>query len=564
MGNASRVSLLTASRHLGRYRDIALLLLKYGRSDLVRQAGLDAALADDLDVDGPEFAEAREKGEELAADLERLGPTFIKLGQLLSTRADLLPQPYLDGLARLQDSLAPFPFDVARGIVEDELGVRLSRVYDEFDETPIAAASLGQVHAAVLRGGRPVVVKVQRPGIRKQVFDDLEVLESLAERVEAHTQQGRLFAVTDLLAQFRRSMLDELDYRKEASNLVRLAGIVAGRDRLVVPAPYDDFTTGRVLTMERITGRKVTELSPLARLDIDGGALARELFEAYLDQILVEGFFHADPHPGNVFLTDDGRLGLIDLGMVARVTPEMRDRLVRLLLAVGERRGEEVARIAASMSQPTADCDQRRFTVDVAELVERDAVATLGQLDAGRLVLDLTRACGAAGLRPPPELSMVGKALLNLDMVARILDPDVAPLEIVQSRAVDLARGGMTPSLSGVLNAAMEARDFAEQLPGRVNRAMDALASGRFELRVDAFDETAFLRGLHRMANRVATGLVLAAIIVGAALLSNVKTSARIAGYPAVAFVLFMVAAVGGLYLVVSILVGDRRLRRHR
>ncbi|MDQ1683896.1 MAG: ubiquinone biosynthesis protein [Frankiaceae bacterium] len=549
---------------MGRYKDIARLLLKYGRSDLVRQVGLDAALADDLDADSPEFAEARVKGDELAADLERLGPTFIKLGQLLSTRADLLPQPYLDGLARLQDDLEPFPFEVARGIIEDELGVRLSRIYDDFDETPLAAASLGQVHAAVLRGGRPVVVKVQRPGVRRQVFDDLEVLETLAERVEAHTDQGRVFAVTDLLGQFRRSLLDELDYRKEANNLVRLARIVEGRDRLVVPAPYDDFTTGRVLTMERIHGRKVTELSPLARLEIEGGALARDLFEAYLDQILVEGFFHADPHPGNVLLTDDGRLGLIDLGMVARVTPEMRERLIRLLLAVGERRGEEVARIAASMSTPTTDCDQRRFTADVAELVERDAVATVGQLDAGRLVLDLTRVCGAAGLRPPPELSMVGKALLNLDMVARILDPDVAPIQIVQDRAVELARGGITPSLSGILNAAMEARDFAEQLPGRVNRAMDALSSGRFELRVDAFDETEFLRGLHRMANRVATGLVLAALIVGAALLSNVRTTARIAGYPAVAFAFFMVAAIGGLYLVVSIMVGDRRLRRRR
>jgi ubiquinone biosynthesis protein len=558
------VSLLSAPRHLGRYRDIGRLLLKYGRSDLARQVGLDATLADDLDAESPEFADARAKGDELAADLERLGPTFIKLGQLLSTRADLLPQPYLDGLARLQDSLAPFPYEVARDIVEDELGVRLSRVYDEFDETPIAAASLGQVHAAVLRGGRPVVVKVQRPGIRRQVFDDLEVLESLAERLEAHTHQGRLFAVTDLLAQFRRSMLDELDYRKEAANLVRLARIVADRDLLVVPAPYDDFTTGRVLTMDRIIGRKVTELSPLARLDVDGESLARELFEAYLDQILVEGFFHADPHPGNVLLTSDGRLGLIDLGMVARVTPEMRDHLIRLLLAVGERRSEEVARIAASMSTPMDGCNQRRFVVDVAELVERDAVATVGQFEAGRMVLDLTRACGAAGLRPPPELSMVGKALLNLDLVARILDPDVAPMQIVQGRAVELARGGVTPSLSGVLNAAIEARDFAEQLPGRVNRAMDALASGRFELRVDAFDETEFLRGIHRMANRVATGLVLAALIVGAALLSNVKTTARVAGYPAVAFVLFMVAAVGGLYLLVSIMVGDRRLRRHR
>ncbi|HET6817876.1 MAG TPA: AarF/UbiB family protein [Mycobacteriales bacterium] len=551
------MNLLSTPHRLGRYGDLARLLVKYGRSDVVRQAGLDPALADEAVP-----AEAAAEGDELAADLERMGPTFIKLGQLLSTRADLLPQAYLDSLARLQDSIDPFPFDTVRDTIEDELGVRLSRVFDDFDETPMAAASLGQVHAAMLRGGRPVVVKVQRPGIRRQVFDDLEVLTNVAERVEAHTEQGRLFAATDLLEQFRRSLLDELDYRKEATNLVRLREIVAGRPELIVPAPYDDFTTSRILTMDQVVGRKVTELSGLARLDVDGAALARALFEAYLDQILVHGFFHADPHPGNVLLTPDGRLGLIDLGMVARVAPELRERLVRLLLAVGERRGEEVARIAADMSEPTTDCDQRRFTADVADLVERRAGSTIEELDAGKLVMDLTRACAAAGLRPPPELSMVGKALLNLDMVARILDPQVAPVEIVQSRAVELARGGMTPSVSGMLNAAMEARDFAEQLPGRVNRAMDALAGGRFELRVNAFDETAFLQGLHRMANRVAVGVVLASLIIGAALLSRVKTDVTILGYPAIAFVLFLMAALGGFWLVVTIAISDRRIRR--
>jgi len=550
------VTLLSAPRHLGRYRDIGRLLLKYGRSDLVRQAGLDTALVDDVEPAG-----AQAEGEELAADLERLGPTFIKLGQLLSTRADLLPPPYLDALARLQDDLEPFSFDEVRSTIEDELGVRLSRIFDDFDETPMAAASLGQVHAATLRGGRDVVVKVQRPGIRRQVFDDLEVLENIASRVEAHSEQGRLFAVTDLVAQFRRSLLDELDYRKEAANLVRLRGIVADRPLLVVPAPYDDFSTGRVLTMERIPGRKVTDISPIARLDIDGPALARALFDAYLDQILVEGFFHADPHPGNVLLTPDGRLGLIDVGMVARVTPEMRERLMRLLMAVGERRGEEVARIAMDMSEPTSSCDARHFTSDVADLVERYATASVEQLDAGRLVLDLTRACAASGLKPPPEMSMVGKALLNLDMVARILDPDVAPVSIVQDRALELVRGSATPSLSGMLNAAMEARDFAEHLPARVNRAMDALASGKFELRVDAFDETAFLRGLHRMANRIAIGLVLASLIIGAALLSRVKTDVTIGGYPAIAFVLFLIAALGGAWLCLTIALSDRKLR---
>ncbi|MDX6225399.1 MAG: ubiquinone biosynthesis protein [Frankiales bacterium] len=552
------------ARHPGRYRDIARLLLKYGRSDLVHRAGLESAFLDDPDSAPPDLAADLAKGESLAADLERMGPTFIKLGQLLSTRADLLPQSYIDGLTRLQDRLEPFPFDDARAIIEEELGVRLSRVFDEIDEAPMAAASLGQVHAATLRGGRDVVVKVQRPGIRRQVLDDLEMLEPIAEALERHTDGGQAFGAVDLLARFRRSLVDELDYRKEAANLVRLRGIVANRTRLVVPRPYDDFTSSRVLTMDRVRGRKVTEMTPLARLEIDGAALAHDLFDAYLDQILIEGFFHADPHPGNVLLTPEGRLGLIDLGMVAQVAPQMRDRLTRLLLALGEQRGEEVARMASEMSERLDEYDERRFTAEVSQIVERHGAATLGQLDVGRLVLEITRACGTSGLRPPAELSMVGKALLNLDMVARTLDPDVAPVEIVQARAMELARGGVRPSMSGLLNAAMETRDFVEQLPGRVNRAMDVLASGSFKLEVDAFDEKELLYGLHRMANRIATGLVLAALIVGAALLMNVQTSSRIAGYPALAFVLFMAAAVGGAWLVGSIVLGDRRLRRKR
>ena len=553
------MNLVSTPRRLSRYGDLVRLLVKYGRSDLVRRAGLDAEL-----VDAAGDPAEEDRAADLAADLERLGPTFIKLGQLLSTRADLLPAAYLDSLSRLQDRLEPFPFETVRATVEEELGVRLSRAFETFDEVPLAAASLGQVHAATLRGGREVVVKVQRPGIRRQVVEDLHLLEDIAERVEAHTRQGELLAVSDLLAQFRRSLLDELDYRKEAANLLRLNQIVEPHERLVVPAPYEDFTTSRVLTMDRVRGRKVTELSGLVRLDVDGSALARELFRAYLDQILVHGFFHADPHPGNLFLTADGRLGLVDLGMVARLAPELRERLVQLLLALAEVRGEEVARIAADLSEPMDDCDMRRFTADVSTLVQQRVGSRLDQLDAGRLVLDLLRTCATSGLRPPAELSMVGKALLNLDMVARILDPQVAPIEVVREQAMTLARSGLTPSVSGMLNAAMETRDFVEQLPGRVNRAMDALGSGRFQLRVDAFDETDFLQGLHRMANRVALGLVLASLIVGAALLSNVHTDTTIAGYPAVAFVCFVIAAVGGAWLALTIALSDRRIRRRR
>lgn len=548
----------SAPAHLRRYAEIARVLVRHGRSDLVSQAGLDTTLARDA-----ETPDTRAEADELAADLERLGPTFIKLGQLLSTRADLLPAPYLEALARLQDSLAPVAFDDIRLTIEDELCVRLPRLFPEFDETPMATASIGQVHRAELRDDTPVAVKVQRPGVRQQVFEDLDVLESIARRLERHTQTGSLLGFTDILAQFRRSLVGELDYRRETAHLTRLSEIAADYPRLVVPRPYDDLTTGRVLTMDLISGQKITDVSPAALLDVDGPGLARALFDLYLDQILIEGFFHADPHPGNLILTPDGRIGIIDLGMVARVPAPLRDQLTRLLVALGDGRSEEVARTARDMCDiPPGDVDERSFEADIAELVDNAGGATLEQLDVGHVVLDLTRACAAAGLRPPPELSMVGKALLNLDMVARKLDPNLSPVDVVRERGMALLGRASRPTLSSMVNAAMDAREFAEKLPGRVNRAMDVLSEGRFELKVDAFDEGEFLRGLHRVANRVATGLVLSSLIIGAALLTRVHTSTKVAGYPALAFVVFLIAALGGLCLVISIVVGDRRIRR--
>jgi predicted unusual protein kinase regulating ubiquinone biosynthesis (AarF/ABC1/UbiB family) len=372
-----------------------------------------------------------------------------------------------------------------------------------------------------------------------------------------------MLGYTNILSQFRRSLVGELDYRREAAHLVRLGEIAADYPLLVVPSPYDDLTSGRVLTMEYLPGQKITAVSPAALLDVDGPGLARALFELYLDQILVEGFFHADPHPGNLLLTPDARIGIVDLGMVARVPTALRDQLIRLLVGLSEARSDDVVRAAQNLCDgPPDSVDERSFAADVTDVVERATGSTLKQLDIGHVVLDLTRACAAAGLQPPPELSMVGKALLNLDMVARKLDPGLAPVDIIRERGVALLSRASHPTLSGMVNAAMDAREFAEQFPRRINRAMDTLSDGQFQIKVDAFDEGEFLRGLHRVANRLATGLVLSALIIGGALLTRVHTSARVAGYPALAFAVFLLAAIGGACLILSIVIGDRKIRR--
>jgi len=313
--------------------------MKYGRSSLVTSAGLEDAIA----TDGPGAApDAPPEADALADDLERMGPTFIKLGQLLSTRPDILPPAYLASLTRLQDDVKPFSYAEVERIVQEELDVRISRAFPEFDSEPMASASLGQVHRAVMRDGRQVVVKVQRPGIREQIAEDLEALGDIAEFMDKHTESGGRYRFVPMLAEFSKSIKRELDYRQEAQNLATLGRNLESFDRIIVPRPVDDFTTSRVLTMEYISGQKITRLSPLVKLDLDGAELADQLFKAYLRQILIDGFFHADPHPGNVLLTADGNLALIDMGMVAHVTPDTHDALVKRLLAVSGARASQL------------------------------------------------------------------------------------------------------------------------------------------------------------------------------------------------------------------------------
>jgi ubiquinone biosynthesis protein len=547
--------------HLKRYKDIAVLLAKYGRADLAKGIGVDEEIGRPAAAEG-----VPPKAEELARDLEKLGPTFIKLGQLLSTRADVLPVAYVEALARLQDDVEPFSFADVERIVSEELQTRISKAFTEFDPVPIAAASLGQVHRAVLRDGRVVAVKVQRPGIREQIVDDLDAFTEIAQLLDKHLQAGRLYQFEKMVDEFRKSILRELDYQREAQNLLTLSENLAEFDRIVVPSPILDFTTSRVLTMEFVFGQKITSLSPLEKMEIDGGRLADELHRAYLKQILIDGFFHADPHPGNVFLTDDHRVALIDLGMVGWISSAMQENLLKMLLAISEGKGEEAAERAAEIGEKLETFDEPEFRRRVVELVGEYQNARLEQIQVGKVVMEVSRVSADAGMRLPAELTMLGKTLLHLDEIGRTLDPSFDPNASVRKNAAELLQKRMRKSASpaNLYASLLEAKDFAQKLPGRVNKVLDILANNQLRLDVDAVDERLLIDGLHKIANRISLGLVLAALIVGAALLMQVPTPFRILGYPGLAILLFLAAAFGGLWLVVSILVRDREPPRRR
>ncbi len=543
--------------HLKRYRQIGMLLVRHGRGDLVRSAGIDSLLEEEQS-DG-----TTEAAEQLAADLEAMGPTFIKLGQLMSSRVDLLTPAYIDALARLQDDVAPFPIEEVEDILSSELQVRVSSVFPTFDRTPLAAASLGQVHRATLRDGREVVVKVQRPGIRAQVLEDMEVLADLADTLDRHTQVGQRYSFSDLLEEFRKALIGELDYRREADNLAVMRKLLEPYEQIVVPEPYPDLTTDRVLTMEFVPGKKVTDLGPLGKLELDGAPLADQLFAAYLDQVLVHGVFHADPHPGNVLVTPDDRLVLLDIGMVARLAPASRDKLVKLLLALADERPDDVTRVAITMGEQLPGFDEVAFGRAVADVVGRASNAAVSDLDVGAMLLELTRKAGETGLRMDPELVMLGKTMLNLDQVAAQLDPTFAPQEALQRHLSGLMKSSMRTTPAAMMASLLEAKEFVEALPGRVNRAFDAIGEGNFELRIKAFDEDEFLRGLHKLANVLAAAVVLAAMILASALLARPSGSGS-SVESRIALVVFVVAVVVSLAMLARIAFHSRKVRTNR
>lgn len=545
--------------YMKRYLDIARLVMKYGKAKVILPA--DIEMPESLTQE--EVTVSNSDPDELARDLEALGPTFIKIGQFLSTRPDLVSPYFITALSRLQDHIEPIPFDQVEEIIASELGIRPSKAFQEINPKPVAAASLSQVHRAWLRDGRPVAVKVQRPDIREIILKDLEAFEEIMELMQKFSDLGNRFALQDTLHTFRRSLIQELDFRKEASNLRRLAEIVKEYKEIVVPLPVDDYTTSRILTMDFIEGTRITTLSPVVLLDYDRPRLAEALGKAYLDQILVHGFIHADPHPGNVLLTTDKRLALIDLGMVTYLTPTRQEQLLKLLLAISEGNADEVAKVMISIGVPLEDRNEARFVEQISSIVLLNRESNLEEIRFGRVVIEMIRIAAENGIQPAPELSMMGKALLTLDETSRALDPTFNPNQLLRQHIQTPMRKRLLKAMSpeSLFSSFLDLYDLVQKLPGRMNLIFDKLLNEQFEIRVRAFDELAFLANMQKIANRITVGLVLAALIIGAALMMQIHTTFQLLGYPGIAVIMFFLAALLGLLLVGRILFDD--FRRH-
>ena len=592
--------MILAPRYLPRLASTIGLFTNYGLRDFAKNQGL-------LSVQGAELApeegaptdDGQDKAVAFRKRLVELGPAYVKLGQVLSTRPDLLPAPYIRELEHLQDDVGEMDFADVTATIEEELGAKVNKLFSRFDEEPLATASLGQVHAAALRDGREVVVKVQRPNLREQLSDDIEFFRELAKFLAAHTSASERVDIVGVVQQVERSLADELDYLVEARNSASFRKMLAGFPHILIPRVIEAYTTHKVLTTERIKGIKISDIPAVSRVDYDFGTLAEELAHAYLHMITVEGHFHADPHPGNIFVVlpgrenpltpgelveadrreevresatplsqleveareaasdvaapDDPKLALIDFGMTAHLPQRMRDSIVRLLMGIAENHGEQAAETLIEIGEAVDSFDRKTYENEIAGIIAQHVDQSVGDMPAGAVLFRMIDTGYKKGLKLPAELTLLAKALFNLDAVTRALDPTFNPQEAVRdytsSLADERARRDFSPRR--LYQIASEASDFLGALPHRLDVITKRIAANDVGLRLDTPQLGTLLEGMQKIANRIFTGLVLAGLLVASGLM--------IQSWPRLGIIGFTIAAVLALYMVLSILISDRK-----
>ncbi|WP_107038720.1 ABC1 kinase family protein [Brumimicrobium mesophilum] len=498
--------------------------------------------------------------EELTEDLKKMGPTYVKLGQLLSTRPDLLPPSFMDALATLQDDVEEVEYEVIEAIFKEEVGERISKAFKFFDKKPLASASIGQVHKAIMHSGQEVAVKIQRPGIRKRFIEDLDTLMDISQRAENISEVARNFGVHNVIEELRYILLKELDYTLEAQNLLTLKENLKDFNQLFIPAPILDYCSSRVLTMEFIEGRKITKVSPLKLMDLDLEHLVDDLIKGYLKQIIIDGFAHADPHPGNVYLTRDNKIALMDAGMVAKFSNEMQDTVLKLIIGLSNYDSSRVSELLLSISHYDPDkVDLVLFKKNIERKIQESENQKAKDLQTGRTLIEINQMAAKQNIQIPVDLNVLGKILLNMDQIVAHLTPDYNMQETMKSYVHKLMQKKLKEDMkpANFMEMFLELKDLASSLPFRINKFSENLANNKIRVKVDTIDEDRFTGAFQKVANRITAGLIIAALIIGAAMLVQIPSTWNVFGYPAFAFVLFLIAAFIGLYLLYQILFKD-------
>ncbi|MBM4283089.1 MAG: AarF/ABC1/UbiB kinase family protein [Deltaproteobacteria bacterium] len=496
-----------------RLREIAAVMARHGFAPTMRTMPLVRAFASEDDV----ARRARPAAERFAAMLEELGPTFVKLGQILSTRADLLPPDFVAALSRLQDQVPPFPLDDVRRTLAEAWGLPPAQVFGDrfasFDETPLASASMAQVHAAVLKDGRAVVVKVQRPGIAASVRKDSEILMLVAQLLERVVQEASTYHAVDLITEFKTALHGELDFRREQKSLEAFAKKNAGRPGVHVPYSVPELSGGTVLVMERLHGRRITEL---AGQPDRAARVVERLVEVAFEHVFVDGLFHGDPHPGNLLIDDEDRVAFIDFGVVGTVPRETQDRLLTLLLALSLRDVDTLARIVVRLGDVDSRVDLVPFRAALQALLDRYFGLSLGEVATGAVFADLVDLSTRFGIRLPREMAILSKASVSIDGVVRALHPRFDPSAMIARRAEELLRQRLDPRewKSGGLRTALQLGLVVQELPQQLGQALLDLERGHVQVTVKSEALESLNATLRGMSMSISGGILAGTLVL--------------------------------------------------
>ncbi|MBT2288209.1 phosphotransferase [Paenibacillus albidus] len=503
-------------RHAGRYRAIAMALMRHGFGYMVEELGLYHLLSLPRRLVTQEVHESLTLGERIRRVLEELGPTFVKLGQLASTRSDLLPDSIIQELVKLQDHVPPFSADTARSIIAQELDLPLDEIFESFENTPLAAASIGQVHRAVLHGGQRVAVKIQRPGILRTMSRDLEILQDLSALAERQMDWARQYGLARMSEEFSKALLAELDYSQEARNAEKIAGQLTEKDGVYIPVIFWDYSSERVLTMEFVEGITLNRRELLLDKGIRLQVVAEQMVEMMLQQIFIHGFFHADPHPGNVMLMENGKLALIDFGMVGRLSEEMKDHLSALIIALMRKNTASMVRAILRLGVISEDADRAALHDDMDRLRDQYYDVPFNKVSIGTALNDLFGIARKHRLVIPPDLAMLGKTMLTLEGVVGNLDPNFSIVQMAEpfGRRLVKERFSGRRLQRKLLGGVADLAEGLVGLPAQVRQLSSLLSKGKLKVEVSVPELKNMQLKVARIGNRLAFSIVLLAFSI--------------------------------------------------
>ncbi len=495
--------------------------------------------------------------------LEELGPTFVKLGQLLSTRPDIVPEPYITELAKLQDTAPTLSTLIVHEVIEKEFGTPVSELYREFDETPVAAASLAQVHRAKLADGTPVIVKVQRPGIRDLVETDIEIMYRRARFVEGHWERARIYGLTDIVEEFATTIREELDFTREGRNTDRLRDILSRQKDVSVPMVHWELTTSRVLTLQEMQGTKITDIACRPPDGMNCKQIADRLVRAFLEQVFVDGFFHADPHPGNILVSDTGQIQLVDCGQVGRLDPGNKAAAIRMLMAFEQEDSRALADEVLDLGIAQEDVDVRRLTRGLSKVLRSYYSLPARSVNMGHLITKVLDVSADNKIRLPVVFAVLGKVFANVDGICRQLDPDFNFTETARGYVGKAVRTELKSekALTELYSSLISLRNLLMALPEQIERIMRRAVEGSFRVEFKHLGLEDVGNSFHSSANRISIALIVAGAIVGSSIIAATGrgTGGGWLGVPTVGVLGYVVATVFGIWLIISIIRSGRR-----